>query len=209
MREHPIIFSAPMVRAILEGRKTQTRRVVKPQPADDIHLAKFPNPTFIGWKSSLRHSHGNETSHTCPYGVPGDRLWVRESHRLVDFEITGDRASCAIEYLADGARGERIFDHTETLMSEHCNVRPSIHLPRALSRITLEITGVRVERVQDISEADACAEGISYAEAMEMGDSYAAGFRQLWHTIHAAEGPNGWDANPWLWVIEFKAVRNG
>lgn len=206
MKERPILFSAPMVRAILDGSKTQTRRVVKPQP---IYDGKFAG----GWKVVGKNGHeaatcGPLVSELCPYGQPGDRLWVRETWAAPHSEdgrppraIQCDQLR--IHYLASEGRGGLVW-------------RPSIHMPRWASRITLEITGVRVERLQEISEADAIAEGIersydqwrdyrtdqavNYPSAATPIDSY----RTLWEEIN---GQGSWDANPWVWVVEFKRLE--
>ena len=198
-QERPILFSAEMVRAILDGRKTATRRVVKPQPADDIAPAKFPSGE-IAWKSSLRHAHGNTTAHFCPYGKPGDLLWVRETwaaircwedgHIETPKSIPKDLGAWNVAFAAD--------EHPEHVEDRGWSWKPSIHMPRWASRITLEVTGIRVERVRDISEEDAHAEGFD-------GSEYTAvtWFRNLWDSINAKRG-YGWDANPWCWVVTFR-----
>lgn len=158
MTERPIIFGTTMMRALLAGRKTQTRRVVKPQPKI-VDRDKWP----------------------CPYGAPGDRLWVRETWAL------GAHAS-AIVYRADGefAPGAGRW-------------RPSIHLSRKLARITLELTDVRVQRVQEISQFDAMQEGFD-------GPDHKANFCKLWDTINAKRGYQ-WASNPWVWALTFKVVK--
>lgn len=184
--ERPILMSAPMVRAILAGTKTQTRRVVKAtrglidgcQDASTVH-AWVPR---------------------CPYGEPGDRLWVREAfmHEPADYCW---EASVSIP--CRPATTVYRADYPESMPGE--GWKPSIHMPYALSRITLEITGVRVERLQDISEADALAEGCigKLAEDAPALDDARAEYRELWERIN---GPGSWDANPWVWVVEFKRV---
>ena len=153
MKERPILFSAPMVMAILAGTKTQTRRVIKPQPS---------------------------VAQNCPYGTPGDHLWVKET-----FWTGGD----AVNYRADGEMPEYMRDVSRW--------KPSIFMPRKLSRITLEILDVRVERVQDISEEDAKDEGGLYGAG-----SYRDGFAVLWDSINGKKHP--WESNPWCWVLTFK-----
>lgn len=198
MKERPILFSGPMVRAILEGRKTQTRRVVKPQPTDDGHGPK--------WYSGFDNVPGTiETNFPmpihCPYGQPGDRLWVRETWAQHP-EFT-HRSSGGCLYRAD-----RGGDYQGAAQGDFC-WRPSIHMPRWASRITLEITGARVERLQDISEEDAKAEGIQWGMPcgyLDTGTSDCSSkckFKSLWESIN---GPGSWDANPWVWVIEFKKL---
>jgi hypothetical protein len=179
-KTRPILFSGPMVRAILEGRKTQTRRIAKEfgslQDIDKL-LARFPN------------------QEGCPYGKPGDRLWVREtwaaphaydSHKPREIPPNG----CSIHYAATEERGGLLW-------------RPSIFMPRWASRITLEITDVWVERLQQISDADSLAEGCSAAD-MKHGDSLASVYARLWESIN---GAGSWAANPWVWVVSFRRVE--
>lgn len=203
MKERPILFSAPMVRAILDGRKTQTRRVMKVQPGDVL------------WRSNgrdwlwLDNDDGPLTEPApcirCPYGVPGDRLWVRETWAKPG-EV-GD----SIEYRAD---------NDDPLAGRW---RPSIHMPRWASRITLEVTGVRVERLQDISEDDARAEGIREVTkdgvvkkycVYDLGDHSStpwdqmprravAAYAALWNDIN---GKGAFLSNPWVWVVEFRRL---
>lgn len=212
MTERGMIFNAEMVRAILDGRKTQTRRIMAPQPADDIERCIFPNPEAIGWKSSLRHKNGSTTAHFCHYGKPGDRIWVRETFQgpLFDYDLMDSYCKdptpfekpefCV--YKADGVPAPEFYDADDEL---HCCWRPSIHMPRWASRILLEITNVRVERLKSISDGDAIREGCSTAD-MKSGDCVADVFARLWASIYGAES---WNANPWVWVIEFKRVEGG
>ena len=212
MKERGMIFNGDMVRAILDGRKTQTRRIMAPQPADDIERCIFPNPEAIGWKSSLRHKHGSTTAHFCHYGKPGDRIWVRETFQgpLFDYDLMDSYCKdptpfekpefCV--YKADGVPAPEFYDADDEL---HCCWRPSIHMPRWASRILLEITNVRVERLKSISDGDAIREGCSTAD-MKSGDCVADVFARLWASIYGAES---WNANPWVWVIEFKRVEGG
>ena len=154
MKERPILFSGEMVRAILDGRKKQTRRVVK--------LATFPN------------------IFKCPYGKPGDRLWVRETFMPMP------HLNAKVFYRA-----------TDRLVGGRW--RPSIFMPRALSRITLEITAIGCEPLNDISENDACWEGIQIPEDHD----YIGAYRNLWESIN---GVGSWEKNPWVWVIVFKVL---
>jgi len=176
VRERPILFSGPMVRAILEGRKTQTRRLFNGR-------AKWH---FI-------ESHGDLS--ICPYGHPGDRLWVREAHHVLRAGNV-DGSGREIVYRAD----DPDFPYGWT---------PSIHMPRWASRIDLEVTGVRAERLQEISDEDARAEGIVNkhggwnASETVYGVNYTGPFSHLWESIN---GPGSWDANPWVWVIEFQPI---
>lgn len=180
MKERPILFSGPMVRAILSGAKTQMRRIVKPQP--DVPGC------------DIRDS---------PYHK-GMRLWVREAWNFLGTDMmrhgrTHSTQDGVVKYLADGERRtiNTKWRNVEVWMARKPQSRPSIHMPRWASRITLEITGVRVERLQAISEADAAAEGCDGKGPL----SYH--YAQLWESIN---GPGSWEANPWVWVVEFRRI---
>jgi hypothetical protein len=191
VKERPILFSAPMVRAILDGRKSQTRRAVR--HALD-HECAHP-PTFFDQGGSWACSHcghGWDERFRCPYGAPGDRLWVRESGCF--FRHPEGNTVCA--YRAHWDRTDQLPWTDSTFMPQRWT--PSIHMPRWASRITLEVTGIRVERLQAISNADAAAEGIDVTTYC--GDGVGA-YRNLWEAIN---GAGSWDANPWVWVVEFK-----
>jgi len=223
MKERPILFNAPMVRSVLSGVKRLTRRVMKPQPPIEscsIFSGRY-HPTIIdrhGDEQPGRETYGaytedGEWAVRCPYGQPGDQLWVRETfgdhHRqMLRVYDTMYRAD-ADQY---GLIGLDEIDDC-LLYVEDIRWKPSIHMPRTASRITLEITGVRVERLQDISEADAKAEGVGQV-GIETGAvlsssapveivSYCAAYCDLWEQIN---GAGSWDANPWVWVIEFRRV---
>ncbi|HET9948837.1 MAG TPA: hypothetical protein VFQ22_07935 [Longimicrobiales bacterium] len=190
VRERPIVFRGAMVRAILAGTKTQTRRVIR-LPGYVIGERDDGTP----WPYYAAHAAGDEHSPwaPCPYGVTGDRLWVRETLERGNLVTGAVERTDGVYYRADGEvvapEAVWVWWQRDTLPAWFC--------PRWASRITLEITGVRVERVQDISEADARAEGVP--EAASVGK-----FRQLWDAIHT--GPNWWDGNPWVWVLEFRRL---
>lgn len=191
---HGILFSSEMVLALLDGRKTQTRRVLSPGPMLD--LATIMSDSYITCRQGEWVEH-------CPYGRPGDDLWVRETwHGEAQWNTWAPRdmveGSC-VWYAADGASnrpdvaGERVKGKTRT----------SIHMPRWACRTLLHITAVRLERLHDISEADAQAEGIT-AEQAEACGGYVPAFAALWERVHNTF----WDAeNPWVWVVEFEVVR--
>ena len=210
MKERPILFSGPMVNAILRNEKTQTRRVLKVSDhgykfehmmkLDDYFVATF-DPGLMFQTELVK----------CPYGKVGDRLWVREGWR---YYIDSELWYC-VQYRADNAvkkpdfpdnnAGFRFVGYCdETEDPENQRWRPSIHMPRYSSRILLEIADIRVERVQDISEADAMFEGAE-PQIVLPGDeiSFVAGFYWLWDSINDKRG-FGWDVNPWVWVIEFE-----
>jgi len=174
MKERPIIFSGKMVRALLDGSKTQTRRVVKPQPSFFGSMTN-PNTPF------KTIDYGLHCQIRCPYGEPGDRLWVRENWQ----SHLGPYAESII-YAYKVTDDERLGPW-----------KPSIYMPRCASRITLEVTDVRLERLQNISEADAQAEGFSYSSIpLEQ-------YRWVWEI---ANGLGSWAVNPWVWVVKFKRV---
>lgn len=216
MKDRPILFSGPMVRALLDGSKTQTRRVVKlkisetlewfggKSDADDDRelnelLGQRTEDEGLRVWCSDYPEEGSEVIH-CPYGQPGDRLWVREAWGI---GLCGSRVSLKAEAWPDGWPVDRLrYAADGTNIGTAC-VRPSIHMPRWASRITLEVNGVRVERLQDISRGDAMAEGCPFPN-MADGDDPRKWYADLWNTIN---GPGSWDANPWVWVVEFKAVK--
>ena len=198
MKERPILFSAPMVRAIIEGRKTQTRRVVKPVGNDDAFVLLDHGTGFWPYRSDDGESSitadGNEAPHYCPYGQPGDRLWVREAFH--GYHWDQPRAV----YRADG-ECQRVRTQIESY--EVGRWTPSIHMPRWASRITLEIVSVRVERLNAISVSDAIAEGYD-GSVDDPIDPSVKWYAQLWESIN---GSGSWAANPWVWVVEFKRVQ--
>lgn len=229
MADRPILFSAPMVRAILAGTKTQTRRVVKVQPPERTYRVMpyhHPDPRqhFYAWVDSDPPRDicaCSDWCQPCHYGQPGDLLWVRETYfafgrwetrysekksrdewRFIDMTPECDRA---YQYAACGpdvplANGYNVVPGWQK--------RPSIHMPRAASRIMLEVVSVRVERLQDISEADALAEGTPGGHGSIPGYGYAATpvehYRHLWESLN---GNGSWEANPWVWVVEFKRAQ--
>jgi len=206
MKERPILFNAEMVRAVLDGRKTQTRRVMKPQPDDDARITIGEIGTSLGVAYiGNERSGGIATRVPCPYGQPGDRLWVRERHSFND-SMKSASPGCwlvDVEY-SDGTEQNILAEIKKPKLTRErgeTGWRPSIFMPRWASRITLEITGIRVERVQDISEEDVHAEG---CDIMTTGQAHAqAWFHKLWDSINAKRG-YGWNDNPWVWVNEFK-----
>ena len=261
MKERPILFSAPMVRAILAGTKTQTRRVCKPAQSHALSaVVEVPDPQERGqvYDGSRFGDEEGDVRFASPYGQPGDRLWVRETwtdeHPLAIQEgrysqpgragIPGPPAvKYRTIYRADGeplqiwrnadqlhpyftlsGPASRIDAEYPTISSNYTkrgtgvHWAPSIHMPRWASRITLEITSVRVEQLQDISEADCIAEGCtknhnSYywggphaVSGLKQMATAKAAYRDLWESIN---GSGSWDANAWVWVVEFKRVEGG
>jgi len=175
MKERPILFSAPMVRAILEGRKSQTRRVIKPQPLNVLfHQGQ--------WIQASCEREPKDIALVCPYGQPGDQLWVRETWLSLPL-------------------GGLTYRATETCANVGGQWRPSIFMPRSASRITLEVTAIRAERVQHITEADALAEGIHCDGVTPLKTQYAA----LWEYFLSKRGYS-WFDNPWVWVVSFRRV---
>lgn len=189
-KERPILFSAPMVRAILAGTKTQTRRVVKPQP-NVVHA--IYNDASI--HTNLISRSGDQRIH-CPYGKPDDRLWVRET-----FFDTAPFKSAPI-FLG---RGERFAYRADDEFIGCHKWKPSIHMPRRACRILLEVTAVRVEQLHDISDRDALAEGVDRTNTSIPGYAIER-YRRLWESIN---GASSWGANPWVWVVEFRRAEGG
>ncbi|MDB5997217.1 MAG: hypothetical protein JWP42_4353 [Pseudomonas sp.] len=221
IKERPILFSAPMVRAILEGRKTVTRRPVKGIALEWLRPEGFTPEYTADPQNSL-----------CPYGNPGERLWVRETWLPdpdADHEAWDEHTDTYVSWSGCGSRIDGVPPALRK--PEHCIYRegwdgtdlvwrPSIHMPRWASRILLEITGVRVERLNDISEDQALAEGVERSNAkhsiepfrnylhpcMASGHNKSiarASFMTLWQSINGLES---WDVNPWVWVVEFKRL---
>lgn len=227
MKERPILFSGPMVRALLDGSKTQTRRICKQQPYSNgfmfdgceilCHNDYLPPSAML-----MDYRDGGETYTTsnmegwdfcCPYGQPGDRLWVRETYRLRRESLNGaPMDGVAPNLFCDSTRWFEADGAAPELFGK---LRPSIHMPRWASRILLEIVSVRVERLQDISQDDARAEGIMDGGCVNCGKperscncdfpmpDYRDSFFHLWGQIN---GPDSWVANPWVWVVEFKRI---
>ncbi len=222
MNEHPILFSSEMVNSILSGQKTQTRRIVK----GDLSISG----------NTARYSSPNRRSHTwtdlpcylstCPYGIPGDLLWVRETWRAVELDNGND----GILYKADNHF--KSIENSQAAADLWCDAyadrkygnkwRPSIFMPRWASRILLDVTDVQVERIQEISDGDAIKEGIQdvchcgdYVEghgyhsghgAVSMPGWATENFSSLWDSINAERG-HSWESNPWVWVVSFKVVK--
>ncbi len=201
-RERPILFNDQMVRAILEGRKTVTRRVVKDTGFYAIDAAIHGNDVALREREAL--------STRCPYGEPGDRLWVRETWGL-QVRSYGGGAGEFIVYRATNP--DAIYCRSSEGREYPVKWKPSIHMRRHSSRILLEITAVRVERLQDISEEQALAEGVrgepcdharqACADIGCWGDTAKGAFGFLWESLN---GEGSWAANPWVWVVEFKRV---
>ena len=216
MKERPILFSAPMVQAIREGRKTQTRRVCK---ASTISTSL---EGVDGGVATFSRLYGDGPGHEvqedvyqlrCPYGKPGDRLWVREGFkRIASGEVKNGYGEVryGFAYKADGAtiwapRTTIIHDlsgqpDTGPMQFQPRPWKPSIHMPRIASRILLEVTDVRVERLQDISEEDVIAEG--RLNEIIYGTGW---YRGLWESI---DGAGSWDVNPWVWCVSFKMIES-
>jgi hypothetical protein len=211
VKERPILFSAPIVRALLDGSKTQTRRIVQPHRADDAFVLLDHGDGWWPYRSEDGESanvDNMEYAFNCPYGKPGDRLWVRETwkaHTTFDHLPPRDIPETHVWYLADdGYKAES-------------RTRVSMHMPRWASRILLEIVSVRVERLNDCSATDAVAEGIRRlgpgferwhpdpADVDHTGSTQdpVLAYRGLWESIN---GAGSWAANPWVWVVKFKQV---
>ena len=226
MKERPILFSAPMVRALLDGSKTQTRRALKVRCQE---IGERDDGSRWPW--SEHPDTASDHWHACPYGQAGERLWVRETWYCDDYRLQSGpylkpeemdveeaRQSGMLAYAADG---------TTPYEADQPVWKPSIHMPRWASRILLEIVSVRVERLKECSEVDAIAEGATHIRSQAwdrehfpawrylfeeavaagtkppIGPSPAQAYEKLWESIN---GAGSWDANPWVWVVEFKRV---
>lgn len=246
MKERPILFSAPMVLALLDGTKTQTRRIVKPQDSVEFDPDLQASPIYLHSATCPGYCDYGCPVLPCPFGGPGDRLWVRETWRSWNETCSDDHDDdpcephCNQTYVAYAATPRRGFrpkpdGASITYLDESSPLeqnpkvlgpwKPSIHMPRWASRITLEVTGVRVERLCSISEADAKAEGadrdftpvleddredpreVGYPSASDLAHAEATKhrrfFQSLWESIN---GAGSWNANPWVWAISFKRV---
>ena len=208
MADRPILFSAPMVRALLAGRKTQTRRVVKFEHAAEVDAWDANGDG--SWEMGVYAGEGAMAGMgrlCCPYGGAGDRLWVRETWAAEShwdgrapsriFQRLPGKHAAKVHYMADGPKPDS-FGKT----------RVSIHMPKSAARIWLEVTRVRVQRVRDISEEDARAEGVTPVPFCKAGrpngQEHVEAFEDLWCSINGAES---WDANSWVWAIHFKRLE--
>lgn len=216
VRERPILFSGEMVRAILDGRKTQTRRVIRPQPlllADCFDRpggwiwppGSEPGEDGSRWPADATDASPVMADH-CPHGQPEDHLWVREMWRM-----SGGPQSQFVVYRADETRNP-LDGFWAEVQRYGTNWRPSIHMPRWASRITLEVTGVRVERLQDITEEEAEQEGSNGCSAespcpiSDLSKPFVCGFAQTWNSLNAKRG-YPWQSNPWVWVVDFSRLN--
>lgn len=215
MKERGMIFNGEMVRAILDGRKTQTRRPIKWKQTRFTEIGEREDGGYWPWSEDAEHAC--DFWHPCPFGAVGDRIWVRETFCPVDDTQYGGekwvdyRATPKFE-ASHPAGWDSAPNDAEAL-----KWRPSIHMPRWASRILLEITDVRVERLNAISEQDARAEGIIDGGCLNCGEPEPCGcanpepdatdaFAYLWQSIY---GQENWNANPWVWVISFERIEGG
>ncbi|MCA7591415.1 hypothetical protein [Escherichia coli] len=206
MKERGMIFNGAMVRAILDGRKTQTRRPLKWKQTRFTEIGEREDGSRWPWSEDAEHAC--DFWHPCPFGAVGDRIWVRET-----WAEAGAGAPDLKLYRANYP--EHVPTHYENVPpADEIRWTPSIHMPRAACRILLEVTGIRVERLNSISQEDAQAEGMAltgwrptYSDPDSGGEVWTPydNFAQLWESIY---GEESWKANPWVWVIEFKVVPN-
>lgn len=216
MKERGMIFNGEMVRAILDGRKTQTRRIIKWKQTRFTEIGEREDGSKWPWSEDAEHAC--DFWHPCPFGAVGDRIWVREAFRV------HSRATDVATLVYKASERNSWTEQTHRVPVAVCNKpatpekwTPSLHMPRWASRILLEITDVRVERLNSISEEDARAEGIIDGGCLNCGEPEPCGcanpepdatdaFAYLWQSIY---GQENWNANPWVWVIEFKRVEGG
>ncbi|PCM59938.1 hypothetical protein [Klebsiella quasipneumoniae] len=220
MTERGMIFNAEMVRALLDGRKTQTRRIMKVQPVLNGNFYEVFGSAWSKGMTSIPAVPGHSLSTRCPFGAVGDRIWVREGFFPAPLEMQSEPPRKTMWNIAyrDGMQMEKLApaEYNPTIYNYE-RWTPSIHMPRWASRILLEITDVRVERLNAISEEDARAEGIIDGGCLNCGEPEPCGcanpepdatdaFAYLWQSIY---GQENWNTNPWVWVIEFKRVEGG
>jgi hypothetical protein len=231
MAERPIIFTAESVRAILDGRKTQTRRVIKPQPIREEPWLVLRSKKFflVDGKACSEFKTNSASFFTeiykgfkCPYGVVGDRLWVRETYWDKGYWKTDENfkrhwvrwlpeETIDFYYDADGEPTEIRGSYSPFGACIHLRKHPAIHMMKKYARLWLEITGIRVERVQDIGEEDAKAEGVApmtWINHPKCKPCYTVVFSALWDSLNAKRG-YGWESNPWVWCLNFRKVKDG
>ncbi|EPK4124001.1 hypothetical protein L9H54_002934 [Klebsiella pneumoniae] len=234
MKERGMIFNGEMVRAILDGRKTQTRRAIKWKQTRFTEIGEREDGSKWPWSEDAEHAC--DFWHPCPFGAVGDRIWVRETWSDVNLDGAPAVAYRADDEVYDLMENESLLDedgafnyqdtrvskyqfaawHSDLISGIEGNWRPSIHMPRWASRILLEITNVRVERLNSMHDVDAMREGIQNLTTCSHSDFGIPGvvnaqhpvraFQLLWESIY---GTDSWHANPWVWVIEFKRVEGG
>jgi hypothetical protein len=234
MKERPIIFTADSVRAILEGKKTMTRRVIMPQPI----LHNTCDGQFIDWRSMVTKVRNKDIIHDymtnrCPYGQPGDSLWVRETWKpgawrddgrvAIDYKSSPELTNTpwlypenfdelwpewTDEIIASGLKSDEDGMFHWKPGKSPMRWRPSIFMPRWASRLTLEITGVRVERLQEIGMKDCLREGVDKTEEGKLlhGSHLVYSFAKLWDGINAKRG-FPFSSDPWVWVLSFKVIK--
>ncbi|MDL5478915.1 hypothetical protein QSI24_06820 [Klebsiella quasipneumoniae] len=234
MKERGMIFNGEMVRAILDCRKTQTRRPIKWKQTRFTEIGEREDGSKWPWSEDAEHAC--DFWHPCPFGAVGDRIWVRETWSDVNLDGAPAVAYRADDEVYDLMENESLLDedgafnyqdtrvskyqfaawHSDLISGIEGNWRPSIHMPRWASRILLEITNVRVERLNSMHDVDAMREGIQNLTTCSHSDFGIPGvvnaqhpvraFQLLWESIY---GTDSWHANPWVWVIEFKRVEGG
>jgi hypothetical protein len=215
MKERGMIFNGEMVRAILDGRKTQTRRPIQWKQTRFTEIGEREDGSKWPWSEDAEHAC--DFWHPCPFGAVGDRIWVREAFRV------HSRATDVATLVYKASERNSWMEQTRRVPVAVCNKpatpekwTPSLHMPRWASRILLEITNVRVEQLNVISERDAQAEGVAKLQG-GFWQHYQPGWTQhqlsargsfvtLWKSIY---GEESWNSNPWVWVIEFKRVKGG
>ncbi len=227
MKERPILFSGAMVRAVLAGTKTQTRRICKPAVRHALTaVVEVPDPLERGqvYNGSTFGDEEGDLQFASPYGQPGDRLWVKETWRTADtldalspsaiadkcLDAGYSKPWAPLQWDADGQRNKEWsgFGPGNGVVVGPGKTRVSIHMPRWASRITLDITDVRVERLQEISVADALAEGVNmhhdhHEKPRTSIYNPVHAYRDLWEQIN---GEGSWEANPWVWAVSFKRL---
>lgn len=199
----PIIFRPESMEAILSGRKTQTRRLVK-----NLDYIQDWDPKDPSYGPFYEDEHGinHETVERCPYGRPGDQLWIRESWRPVENEDMVDGIEFKDGFFQEIENSMEAADKWVAVYDRTDRWRSPLFMPRWASRLTVDVTGIRVDRVQNISEEDAKAEGVEASETVELQGGlpcYTLPYQKVWTSLHGIDNPAAWDSNPWVWVVEF------
>lgn len=216
MKERPILFSAPMVRALLAGTKTQTRRALRVQPPVETQsFCTYHHPDPRPHHYAVDGGSLLDFAVPCPYGAPGDRLYVRETWQH-EYHPEAYRDGALLFYRADYLNDPHGPDGEKSPEGRYRSWRPAIHMPRDASRILLELTDVRVERLNSISESDAMAEGIRRHAIVDhwfnvpgvsgAGTTARAAYALLWNSIN---GKGSWNTNPWVWAVSFRVIKGG
>lgn len=204
INEHPIFFSPKMVRALLNGSKKQTRRLVKPKPETDGFECLYGGQRIkFRWREDTASVHVPDYLYIWPSGKVGDKLWVRETFAKVPVAWKDSKPNLPIVLTPQNPDEGIIYKADVTEPYPYVNWCPGTFMPRAMARIELEITEIRIQQLQAISEQDAMYEGVN---KLCDSETFRDAFQRLWNTIHKPVCLDGWDANPWVWAVSFRRL---